>query len=112
MVLVRQVHLLTRTLPREEQFGLGAQLRRAAVSIPSNIAEGNGRQGRGEYLRFLRVARGSLQELETQLLIAGDLGYIPADRVQQALDLADEVSRMLSGLIRSIGRLASAEANR
>jgi four helix bundle protein len=76
MALVRAVYALTRGFPAEETYGLVLQLRRAAVSIPSNLAEGAGRDGRKEFVRFLSIARGSLSELETQLLIAADLGYV------------------------------------
>ncbi|MBS0457835.1 MAG: four helix bundle protein [Proteobacteria bacterium] len=76
MRLVREVYRLTATFPAAEQFGLTAQLRRAVVSVPSNIAEGAGRGGRNELVRFLVIARGSLTELDTQLWIARDLGYL------------------------------------
>jgi four helix bundle protein len=109
MDLVREIYVVTRRFPRDEIFALGAQLRRAAVSVPSNIAEGNGRQRRRDYVRFLLIARGSLQEIETQLLIARDLGYVPAHVIEHADQLTGEVGRMLAGLIRSIVRLADAE---
>ena len=109
MDLVREIYVVTRRFPRDEIFALGAQLRRAAVSVPSNIAEGNGRQRRRDYVRFLLIARGSLQEIETQLLIARDLGYVPAEVIEHADQLTGEVGRMLAGLIRSIVRLADAE---
>jgi four helix bundle protein len=106
MALVREVYAVTRQVPREELFGLTSQLRRAAVSVPSAIAEGNGRQRRRDYIRFLLIARGSLQEVETQLLIAVDLDYLPAEGASRAMLLADEVSRMLTSLVRSLDRLA------
>lgn len=76
MTLVRDVYRVTRTLPRDELFGLVSQMRRSAVSVPSNIAEGKGRYSQRELNQFLYRARGSLVELETQVLIAGDLGYV------------------------------------
>jgi four helix bundle protein len=75
MALVASIYQITARFPREETYGLAAQMRRAAVSVPSNIAEGAGRGGDREWLQFLRIARGSLCELETQVLIAEDLGY-------------------------------------
>ena len=98
--LVLSVYTLTQTFPKEEVFGLTAQMRRAAVSIPSNIAEGAARRGAREFAQFLNIARGSLSELETQLLIATDLGYIQnSDRV---FDLVDLVSRLVTGLHKTV----------
>ena len=96
MALVRSVYEATRGFPREETYGLAIQLRRAAVSIPSNVAEGAGRDGHREFLRFLSIARGSLSELETQLLIAADLGYLPVEH--SAFASLERVSRLLTGL--------------
>ncbi|HUF25996.1 MAG TPA: four helix bundle protein [Gemmatimonadaceae bacterium] len=100
MTFVTEVYRLTRRFPRDEIFGLMAQLRRASVSIPSNIAEGHARPRR-DYLRFLRIARGSVQETETQLLIAIELGFVTPADCDAALKLADEVNRMLAGLGRA-----------
>jgi four helix bundle protein len=100
MTLVRMVYELTRLFPKEETYGLVSQLRRAAVSIPSNLAEGAGRDGHKEFVRFLSIARGSLSELETQLLIAVDLGYISPEH--DAFILLDRVSRLTSGLHRKL----------
>ena len=94
--LVKRVYLLTQTFPRLELFGLTIQMRRAAVSIPSNIAEGAARSGRREFAQFLNIARGSLSELETQLLIASDLAYINAD--DSIFILANRLARLLTGL--------------
>ena len=96
MALVRAIYEATRSFPVDETYGLASQLRRAAVSIPSNLAEGAGRDGHREFLRFLSIARGSLSELETQLLIAADLGYLPPEH--QAFALLDRVSRLITGL--------------
>jgi four helix bundle protein len=102
MDLAAAVHCVTRTLPRDELYGLTSQLRRAAYSIPSNIAEGQGRLTRGEFRQFLGHARGSLLETETQLLLASRLHYIPENRVEPLLSLSAEVGRVLNGLLASI----------
>lgn len=90
--------------PVDERFGLTSQLRRAAVSVPSNIAEGFGRGSRAEYVRFLYIARGSLYELTTQLSLAADLGYLSSDNGDSLRSLADECERVLWGLIRALQR--------
>src|SRR5690242_8974938 len=97
MELAKVVYCETRAMPREERFGLTNQMRRAVVSIPSNIAEGHARQSRPDYLKFLRVARGSLAELMTQLQIAWELEMIPLQK--SVSDLTEEVDRVLQGLI-------------
>jgi four helix bundle protein len=99
MALACKVYAGTRLLPREERFGLRSQLRRAAISIPSNIAEGSARHGRAEFIHFLHISRGSLAELETQYAIGCQLGLI-----QDAAMLEEiaEVGRLLNGLIRSL----------
>ncbi|MDR0495146.1 MAG: four helix bundle protein [Treponema sp.] len=94
MNLVEMVYLQTRTFPKEEIYGLTSQIRRAAVSVPANIAEGNGRKSRKEYLHFLAIARGSIAELETHLLIAERLNM-----------LTKEVSDQLQKQLQSVGRL-------
>jgi four helix bundle protein len=85
-------------------YGLTSQLRRASVSIPSNIAEGHGRATRGEYIQFLCHARGSLCEVETQIFIARKLGYLTKEQGQVILSMTDELGRILNGLIASIER--------
>ena len=102
MDLVEVCYQLAGQFPKDEIFGLTSQLRRAAVSIPANIAEGHGRDGLGEYVHFLGIAQGSLRETETHLLIAGRLKLIDAEKLNQVLSLSDEVSRMLGSLIRSL----------
>ncbi|MGD0140665.1 MAG: four helix bundle protein [Tepidisphaeraceae bacterium] len=102
MDLVIEVYQVTRDFPNRERFGLTDQLRRAAVSIPSNIAEGQGRRLRKQFASYLRTARGSLQELETQMLIAERLGYARSEKTSPILTRAEEVSRLLSGLLRSL----------
>ena len=100
--LVAAVYRLTQAFPKEELFGLTSQMRRAAISIPSNIAEGAARTGVREFAQFLNVARGSLSELETQLLIAGDLGYMRRDH--PIFDTVDRVSKLITGLHKSISK--------
>ncbi len=102
MDLAKGVYRLTRKLPKEETYGLVSQMRRAAVSVPSNIAEGHARNTPGEFAQFLGQARGSLAELETQLLLAGEL-FLAADaELELTLAQAEEVSRMLNGLRLSV----------
>jgi four helix bundle protein len=101
--LVVDIYSCTRSFPKEELYGLAGQLRRASVSIPSNIAEGKGRRTDKEFLLFLHHARGSVFEMESQLTIAGLLGYIPESEVRRLGNSAGEIARMLSGLIKAIG---------
>ena len=100
MELCQAVYVATRKLPKEEQFGLTNQMRRCAVSIPSNIAEGFGRESRKDLLKFLRVSRGSLNELMTQYELARSLNLLPQDL--SLLERLAEVDRVLQGLIRSL----------
>jgi four helix bundle protein len=100
--LVRTVYAVTSKLPHEEMFGLNSQMRRSAVSVPSNIAEGQGRTTRGEFLQFLGHARGSLYELETQAVIASSLGYVSTQERDCLLSEAQELGRVLNGLISSL----------
>ncbi len=102
MDLVTAVYRITASFPREEIYGLTSQLRRAAVSVPSNIAEGQGRRGLAEFRHFLRQASGSLMELETQVLIAERLCYMPPDEASELLQSAAEVGKILNGLIASL----------
>jgi four helix bundle protein len=96
MELAKAVYPMTATFPAEERYGLSQQMIRAAVSIPSNIVEGSGRNGAKEYSHFIGVARGSLAELETQMQLAVILGFTTADHA--AFDLADRVGKLLTGL--------------
>lgn len=102
MDLVIAVYRLSREWPREETYGLVSQVRRAAVSVPSNIAEGQGRQSSKEFANHLSIAHGSLLELETQLVIAERLGYSDGDACGEALAQAAEVGRLLNGLLASL----------
>jgi four helix bundle protein len=96
------VYGLTKSFPDDERYGLAAQLRRAAVSVASNIAEGQGRFSRGEFKQFLGHARGSLLEIETQMTIATNLGYLDSRQSEVVFELSSEVGRILNGLISSL----------
>ena len=102
MDFARMIYRVTASFPRDEVFGLRAQLRRAAVSIPSNIAEGHARHSKKDFIHFLRHSRGSLSEAETQVTLAGDFGYCAPETVALALSAADELGRILAGLIGSL----------
>ena len=96
------VYRLTDAFPRREIYGLTSQMRRAAVSIPSNFAEGHSRGQTKDFVRFLAISRGSLAELETQLIIAEQLGYLGPAELEPVMDMLEEESRMLAGLRRSL----------
>ncbi len=98
MDLVEIIYSLTRGFPKEELYGLTSQMRRSAISIPSNIAEGQGRGSKPDFARFLSIAYASIRELETQLLIAQRLGYLSQERLLPALNLCDEIGRLTTGL--------------
>ena len=107
MKMVFDVYRDTATFPKQEMFGLTSQLRRAAVSVASNIAEGKGRFADRELSQFLSVARGSVFEIETQVAIAQELGFLPKDRSQKLLNRCAEVGRLLNGLIKAVRRPAA-----
>ena len=102
MTLAKQVYEITADFPREERYGLTSQLQRSAVSIPSNIAEGNARYGARDYARFISMAQGSYAELQTQLLLALELSLGDAAAIEEALSTCDRVGRMLYKLHRSL----------
>ena len=102
MDLTETIYRLTRNFPREEIYGLSSQLRRAAISVPSNIAEGQGRSGIKEFRQFLDIARGSVCEVQTQLEIAGRVGVGHRDELDLALTQAHEVGKLLFLLLRSL----------
>ena len=102
MDLAAEVHQCSRRFPREEIYGLVSQVRRAAVSVPSNIAEGHGRETPAEFKHVLRISRGSAQEVATQLLLAIRFTYISPAEAAPALNLADEVCRLIRGLSDSL----------
>ena len=103
MELAEAAYVIARKLPREESFALADQIRRSAVSIPSNIAEGYGRHSTKDYTRFLSIARGSRYELETQLLLTVQLGYTTDSDIQRAIQLGEEVGKMLNVIISKLG---------
>lgn len=107
MDVVRHVYRSTALFPEVEKFGLVSQMRRAAVSVPSNITEGHARRSTREYCRFLEVALGSLAELETQILIANELGYLKEDAGVDIGVLSNETGKVIRGLYTSLRRRAS-----
>jgi len=98
MALAKQVYALTRAFPDDERFGLTAQMRRAVVSVPSNIAEGQARHGRREFVHFLSHAEGSLAELDTQLTLAVELGYCRPSDAHGSIVLVAELQKMMASL--------------
>ena len=104
--LCLEIYKITKTFPNEERYGLTSQIRRAAVFVPSNIAEGYGRRTTPEYIRFLYIAYGSICELETQILLSSDLGYIEAGKLEILQEGIGEVERMLKVPTKSLERKA------
>ena len=102
MDMVEEIYKATKDFPREELYALTSQIRRAAVSIPSNIAEGQGRRTTADFLRHLSIAYGSLREVETQALIARRLKYIAQAKLEDVMNRAGEVGRLLNGLMASL----------
>ncbi|MEI7751259.1 MAG: four helix bundle protein [Candidatus Omnitrophota bacterium] len=100
--LALEIYQELKRYPKEEQFALVSKMRRAALSVPANIAEGYERKSRKDYVHFLRIAKGSLSELETYLLFSRDLGYLPGSRFQEMEQIRSEVGRILTGLVRSL----------
>ena len=103
MAMAKRTYALTQGLPKSEAYGLLSQIRRAAVSVPSNIAEGHGRFTDAQFRYFLGNARGSLSELQTQLELAGDLGSLDKRLVHEAMEQGVEVARLINGLVASMG---------
>ncbi len=102
MRLAEEAYRLTKKFPKHEIYGLASQLQRSAVSLPSNIAEGHGRNSRKEFHHFLGIALGSLAELETQLMLAQRLNYFNEEEINPVLQNADEIGKMLKGLQKSL----------
>ena len=102
MTLAERCYLHTRSFPKEEMYGMTAQIRRSAASVAANIAEGYGRDSTGSYVNFLRMSQGSLKELETHLLLSQRVGLGATSGVDPLLSVCDEIGRMLRSLIRSL----------
>lgn len=102
MVIAELCYRTTRRFPREELFGEVTQIRRAAASVPANIAEGHGRETRGEFIQFLRIAQGSLKELETHVLLCQRVGLSKREDARPILDRCEALGKMLRALIRSL----------
>ena len=102
MSIVTEIYTLTSSFPKEELFGLTSQIRRSAVSIPSNIAEGYGRNSTGDYKRFLQISCGSLNELQTQIEISFNLNFITKEKNIETLEKIQEIDRMMLSLISKI----------
>lgn len=111
ILLTQVIYSLTKQFPRDEVFGLTNQIRRAVISVPSNIAEGFNRGSDKEFIYFLRIAKGSAAEVETQLIISKKLNYINDDNVKPALDLYNEIVRMLGTLIIKIEKKLERKAD-
>jgi four helix bundle protein len=107
MNLAEECYRATRVFPRDEAFGMTAQIRRSAASIPANIAEGHGRDNTGSFIQHLRIAQGSTKELETHLLLAQRVGLLQPDKLEPLLGRAAEIGKMLRSLIRSLQEKAA-----
>lgn len=107
MVLAEQIYRETGSFPGHEMFGLVAQARRAAVSVCANIAEGHGRESTGSFVQFLRIAQGSLKELETHILIARRVGFLPGAGEARLLESCERLGKMIRALIRSLSKRGS-----
>ena len=100
--IVKEIYLICKDLPKDEVFGLQSQMKRASISIPSNIAEGYGRNYTQNYIQFIKIARGSLLELETQIIISKELDLISEDKFEKIINLITEENKMLNAFIKSI----------
>ena len=109
MDLAEACYRVSVRFPRDEAYGLTTQVRRSAVSVAANIAEGYGRENTGSYIQFLKIAQGSLKELETHLLLSERVGIVSAEITKEVLDRCDDVGKMLNSLIRSLQRHGTKE---
>jgi four helix bundle protein len=100
--LVKEVYEETRNFPKQELYGLTSQIRRSAISIPSNVSEGHTRQHRAEFRQFLSMALGSLAELETQIIISRELNYISSEKSEKVIDQMDSLGKMIRGLMKKL----------
>jgi four helix bundle protein len=107
MLLAERIYEATKPYPKEEIYGLTSQMRRCSVSIAANIAEGYGRDSGGSFVQFLKIAQGSLKELETRAILSGRIGFLAEADLEELLSSCDELGKMLGGLIRSVQRKAS-----
>jgi four helix bundle protein len=108
MILAEEIYLVTKNFPKEEVYGLISQLRRASVSIPSNLAEGSSRRSKQEFIRFINIASGSLAELETQLMLSNRLNFVTIEKLNQLKNQTKEISKMLFALQRSLAEKQAA----
>ena len=106
-LLVLKIYEATSTFPKEEIWGLTSQIRRAAISVPSNIVEGKARGSRKDFSRFLLIARGSLEEVKYQSLLAKELKYMNGEQYEEITGMIDNVGKLLNGLIRKVGQVDS-----
>ncbi len=104
MQLAERCYRATEGFPKREMFGLTSQIRRAAASVPANVAEGQGREHTKEFLRHVSIARGSVMEIETHLILANRVGLLPSQELEDLLTLTDRISRMLTGLKKALYR--------
>ena len=107
IALAEACYLLTRGFPKDEMFGMTSQIRRAAASVPANIAEGHGRELTPSFIQFLRVAQGSLKEVETHLLLSQRIGLATAEEIRSPMEQCEAVGKMLRALIRSLQQKAA-----
>lgn len=103
--LVEQIYKFTKQFPKEELYGITNQMRRCAVSIPANIAEGSGRKNKAEFIQFLHIALGSASELETHLIISQRIGFLSSNSYDEIMNALNEIIKMICGLINSLNSL-------